>query len=277
MLKRSTARRRSTPAEQPPAGRWWAVVGALLGIVVTLVFQAPAAWLAAALQTATDGKVALIDPRGTVWTGSGRLRLSGGEGSQASAALPTRLDWRARPSWSGLDLELVSACCTTAPVAVAVRPHWGGLQALIAPQTANATPPIRLPAALLQGLGSPWNTLEFDGSLSLSFQGLSVEWTQGRLAVAGRAELIASGMSSRLSTLKPMGSYRITISGGDTTHLELSTLEGSLQLSGSGQWVGSRLRFSGEASATPEREAALSNLLNIIGRRNGARSIISVG
>ena len=44
-----------------------------------------------------------------------------------------------------------------------------------------------------------------------------------------------------------------------------------------GQWVGQRLRFAGEASATPEREGALSNLLNIIGRRNGARSLITLG
>jgi general secretion pathway protein N len=41
--------------------------------------------------------------------------------------------------------------------------------------------------------------------------------------------------------------------------------------------VGRRLRFAGEASAAPEREGALSNLLNIIGRRNGARSLISLG
>jgi general secretion pathway protein N len=37
------------------------------------------------------------------------------------------------------------------------------------------------------------------------------------------------------------------------------------------------LQFSGVASAAPDREAALSNLLNIIGRRNGARSIITIG
>jgi general secretion pathway protein N len=74
-----------------------------------------------------------------------------------------------------------------------------------------------------------------------------------------------------------MGSYRITVNGGATSTLQLATLEGSLQLSGSGRWVGSRLRFEGVASAAPEREAALSNLLNIIGRRNGARSIITIG
>ena len=58
---------------------------------------------------------------------------------------------------------------------------------------------------------------------------------------------------------------------------ELSTIEGSMQLSGTGHWVGSRLRFEGVASAAPEHEAALANLLNIIGRRNGARSIITLG
>jgi general secretion pathway protein N len=74
-----------------------------------------------------------------------------------------------------------------------------------------------------------------------------------------------------------MGSYRITLAGGAQASLRLETLEGSLQLSGTGQWVGQRLRFRGEARATPGREAALANLLNIIGRRSGERSLISIG
>ena len=74
-----------------------------------------------------------------------------------------------------------------------------------------------------------------------------------------------------------MGSYRMTLLGGNTPTLTLDTLEGSLNLSGQGQWVGSRLRFSGTASAAPDREEALANLLNIIGRRSGARSIITIG
>jgi general secretion pathway protein N len=67
------------------------------------------------------------------------------------------------------------------------------------------------------------------------------------------------------------------LQGGTQDTLRLETLEGSLQLSGTGQWVGQRLRFRGEASAAPEREEALANLLNIIGRRSGARSLISIG
>ena len=37
------------------------------------------------------------------------------------------------------------------------------------------------------------------------------------------------------------------------------------------------LRFRGEAQAAPGSETALNNLLNIIGRRQGARSVITIG
>jgi general secretion pathway protein N len=97
------------------------------------------------------------------------------------------------------------------------------------------------------------------------------------MQLAGRVQLDALNISSRLSTLSPMGSYRIVLQGGPSTTMDLSTLDGSLQLSGQGEWVGRRLRFNGVATAAPERVEALSNLLNILGRRDGARSIITVG
>ena len=217
------------------------------------------------------GRVVLDDPRGTVWDGSARVLLTGGAGSNDVAALPGRLDWRIRPAWAGLRAELQAGCCTLGPLTMLGRPRWGGGMLLLGDQRSQ------WPAAVLAGLGTPWNTLQVEGDLLLSTQGLSVEWVEGRLAVAGRAELTASRMSSRLSTLKPMGSYRITVNGGSSSTLQLDTIEGALQLSGSGLWVGSRLRFTGTATAAPDREAALSNLLNIIGRRSGARSIITIG
>lgn len=113
--------------------------------------------------------------------------------------------------------------------------------------------------------------------LGLGAQGLQADWASGRLQLGGQVQLDALALSSRLSTLKPMGSYRLVLQGASVPTLTLQTLEGALQLSGSGQWVGQRLRFSGEARAAPEREAALSNLLNIIGRRSGARSLITLG
>ena len=119
--------------------------------------------------------------------------------------------------------------------------------------------------------------MQAQGELTLATDNLAFDWAQGRLVSSGKAELKAMQVSSRLSTLQPMGSYRLAFTGGATPALQLDTLDGALQLQGQGHWVGSRLRFTGEASAAPDREAALSNLLNIIGRRNGARSVITIG
>lgn len=274
-MARRTTRSVSTRTQAPP---WaWAGFGALAGMLITLILQAPAAWLALALGAASAGKLELPEARGTVWTGSARLQFSGGAGSSDRSILPGRIKWSIRPALDGLSLHLGADCCTPEPLALRVSPGWGSVTLRAQDPASGAHSPSVWPASMLAGLGTPWNTLQVEGSLSLLTQGLSVEWNRGRLTVAGRAELLATGVSSRLSTLKPMGSYRITLVGGTTTTIEVSTIEGSLQLAGTGQWVGSRLRFNGMASAAPEREAALSNLLSIIGRRDGPRAVIKFG
>lgn len=265
------ARPSRTPRTAREAPWSWAAAGALAGFVLALVAFAPARWLAAAVEDASGGHVVLAQARGTVWSGSAQLVLTGGSGSTDAAALPGRVTWSLRPRWDGVLARVRPECCSPAPMEV--RAHWriGGMRVVVGDAASE------WPAQVVAGLGTPWNTLQLDGDLQLRTQGLSVEWIAGRLAIAGRAELMALRMASRLSTLRPMGSYRITLQGGAQATLAVDTLEGSLQLSGTGQWVGSRLRFRGEASAAPEREAALANLLNIIGRRSGARSIISIG
>jgi general secretion pathway protein N len=249
----------------------WAAAGGLLGILAALLAFAPARWLAAAVQQASQGQVLLADARGTIWGGSAQLVLTGGPGSTDAAALPGRITWDLQPRWNGAAAAVRAECCMARPIPLRVRLRWGAAAVDVGDSES------RWPAAVIAGLGTPWNTLRFDGELSLTTQGLSVEWSAGRPVIGGRAELVALRVTSRLSTLRPMGSYRITLQGGPQATLRLETLDGSLRLAGSGQWVGSRLRFRGEASAAPEREAALANLLNIIGRRRGSRSIISIG
>ncbi len=267
-MQRNTSTSRN-PAAAAPWG--WAIAGALLGMVIAVVLFAPARWLSAAVMQLSAGQVRLIEPRGTLWNGSARLLITGGSGSRDSAVLPGHVDWQLRPGWLALNFQLTAACCTPAPLQARLSAGWSASVLQLTDGTSQ------WPAALLAGLGTPWNTLKAEGNLRLMTSGLAITWNEGRMVVAGRAELTAIAMSSRLSTLKPMGSYRITLNGGDSTALEVTTLEGSLQLSGSGQWVGTRLRFQGMASAAPEHEAALANLLNIIGRREGTRSIITLG
>ncbi|MFZ3118864.1 MAG: type II secretion system protein N, partial [Variovorax sp.] len=180
-------------------------------------------------------------------------------------------DWTVRPRWGALDATLRLPCCAPQPLRLLARPNAGGAQLDWRDGTS------RWPAALLSGFGAPWNTLKPEGTLDLATQGLVMEFKGGQLGVAGRATLDATDISSSLSTLRPMGSYRITVDGGPTPTLLLTTREGSLQLNGSGRWNGRAMRFDGEASAAPGREDVLSNLLNIIGRRQGARSLITLG
>lgn len=269
---RSPARSRRRSSDVSRATPWsWAAAGALLGLTLALLLNAPARWLAAVVQQGAQGRVLLDDARGTVWNGTARLTLTGGAGSLDAATLPGRLSWRLRPSWGGLNAELNADCCMQQAWQLSLRPRWGGASlALVDSQS-------QWPAQWLTGLGTPWNTVQLEGQLSLSTHGLGAEWAAGRLLLHGRAQLDALRLSSRLSTLKPMGSYRVLLQSGAAPSLSLSTLDGALQLSGTGQWVGGRLRFEGVASAAPERLDALSNLLNIIGRRDGARAIIKVG
>lgn len=267
-MRRSSTKSANTVAHTP----WrWAWAGGLLGLALAVLLCAPARWLAAAVAQASQGQVQLADPRGTVWAGSAQLVLAGGEGSRDRTALPERLRWQIRPALDGLRTQLQVDCCMDQPLQVHAQPHWGGAHLALTDSQSH------WPAPLLAGLGAPWNTLQPEGTLALSTQGLAMDWNAGRMVLTGQARLEAIDMASRLSTLKPMGSYRLTLTGGSPSTVQLETLGGSLQLIGSGQWVGARLRFEGTATAAPDRVDALSNLLNIIGRRDGARATIKVG
>ena len=247
------------------------MLGGLLGGLVVLCLQAPAGWLASAVTKATDGQVQLQNARGTIWNGSAILVLTGGSGSTDQAALPGLLYWQLRPALFGANVALNADCCTPTPVQVHATMHMNGMRAQI---TNNQS---HWPSALLSGLGTPWNTIQPQGKLTLQTNDLQIAWNAGRMSMQGNLQLDALDVSSKLSTLRPMGSYRVTVNGGDAPTLTLSTLNGALLLNGSGQWVGQRMRFNGEAMAAAGSETALANLLNIIGRRTGDRSILTVG
>jgi general secretion pathway protein N len=257
----------------------WGVAGALVGALVGVVVFAPAAWLAAAVGSATGQQFLLTEARGTVWSGSAVPVLTGGPGSRDASALPGRLEWTLGVKGLAFELRARHDCCLNGTMVLQVRPGLGRTTFTLVPPAGGSIG--QWPSAWLSGLGTPFNTLQLGGSVRLSSPGLVLESVQGRWLMRGRADVELTNLSSRLSTLDALGSYRLSIAadpgqrGG--SQLTLSTLEGALQLSGNGTWNANGARFRGEASAAPGNEAALSNLLNIIGRRNGARSVISIG
>ncbi len=282
----------------------WVGMGALAGLLVGLVLQAPARWLSEGVAQASHQRVLLLNPQGTLWRGSANLALSDGQrawdtvpltspshgtpsfhGTPSASALPTRLPsqlhWQINPYLDfqtlalGLKLQISTACCTALPLQTFVTPTWQGLQISSHDQAS------RWPAAWLTGLGAPWNTLQPEGELQLRSHQL--QWLQpwsmasAQPRLSGQLELQWQQFSTRLSTLRPLGNYRVVVKGGDTMQMQLDTLEGSLQLQGRGEWHQGRLRFRGEAKAQTDAETALSNLLNVLGQRRGNVSFMEIG
>lgn len=263
-----------------PAARraWpWAVAGALLGALLAVVVQAPAAWLGAALDRATAGRLLLADARGTVWSGNARLVLGGGAGTRSLAALPERLSWSLSPSSQGITLTLTQPCCLPQALQLQLRPVIGGW-VLQLPAGALA----QVPASWLAGLGAPWNTLQLRGTVRLGSPGLTVEQRGGRLSFSGRADVWLDALGSRLTSLDRLGDYQLVVEGqpqaAGSARLQLQTLRGPLLLDGTGQVGGAGpLRFRGQARAEAGHEGALDNVLNIMGRRQGPVSLLSIG
>lgn len=266
--------------------------GAAFGAAMALLAFAPAAWLAGWVEAASGGRLLLADSRGSVWSGSAVAVLTGGPGSQDARALPGRMSWTLRPGMAdrgpALLLRLEQACCLNGNPMLSLTPGLGTLRlALRSAEPAGTAGPAaaqalgRWPAGWLVGLGTPWNTLELGGVLQLSTPGIALERVQGRWRVEGAATLELRDAASRVATLDRLGSYRLDI-GSDpgnpgSAALQLSTLDGALRLSGDGTLGPTGLRFRGEATATEAERPALANLLNIIGRRDGARSVIAIG
>lgn len=249
---------------------WWALAGLLVGVLLALVVYAPAVWLATAVAKASQNKVQLLDAKGSVWQGSARLLLA--PGGQKPVLLPQRLRWTSSVKGFGVQLTLLPECCASRAAVLHWQPSWGRQQMRV--QNLD----VRLPASLLAGLGTPFNTLGFEGTVVLSSQQMTLQ-TQNQSQqwqLQGAAQLQLLQLSSSLATLPALGSYQVDVAGGTNTQVQLSTLSGALQLQGSGGWQNGRFGFAGQAQAAPGYEESLANILNVIGQRRGAVSVFQI-
>jgi len=252
--------------------RAWATRGLLLGALAGLVWQAPAAWLASMVQSLSHNKLQLRQPQGTVWRGSAQWVLASDALGVDAMALPQRLSWRIQPQAdASLRVELELPCCATKALKIWLRPQWGGATL----ELGNATSD--WPLAWLVGLGAPWNTMALEGQARLNTQDLRWQWSAQGGQLQGQAQLQLLSVSSRLSTLRPLGSYALNLQGGPTPQFQLSTVSGQLQLSGKGDWRAKGLHFEGMAQAQTGSEVALASLLGVLGQRQGNTTVLRWG
>ena len=246
--------------------------GLLLGCLCAVILFAPAQWLADALSQVTHGRMQLRHVRGSVWHGSAQWLLASGTDAKNAIALPQRIRWRLTPqslvSWQ---LRLQADCCSNEPIVLNLQTGWQGLSLSL------HSPDSNWPASWLSGLGAPWNTIGLKGQIHIQPGQLEWQWQDNQWQMQGQAQLTLRDMSCDLSTLKPLGSYVLELQGGDVPALRLLTTQGGLQLEGSGTWQQGQFRFDGQASAQPGFEDVLSNLLGVLGQREGNKTILHIG
>ena len=237
----------------------WLLVVALTVTLTLLVFF-PAAWLGSLVEQKTGGRLTLGDAQGTLWRGSAFIGGAAGGDSPVTPLLPGRFSWKISPlALVGMvDLQLDNPEALAQPVNF--KGSWSRWQ--LSPSA------LLLPAEGLSGLGAPLNTMGPSGAMRLSWTSLELGLDHGQADVNGRTTLEMTDMASRLSPIKPLGSYTLALDWhGQQAQLTLGSVKGPLLLSGHGSLNNGRLQFSGQAEAAQGYEDTLADLLNLLGQR----------
>ncbi|WP_449369686.1 type II secretion system protein N [Thiomonas sp.] len=260
-------------------GLWLA---ALLGALWALLWQAPASWLSAAVWKASGEHVLLAQAQGTWRDGSALLVLEGGAGSRGATVLPGTLHWSIGLGelWRGRLLATID-WPKVSPQPLQASAQLGWSQTAVALRPANGGPDAPwqgvLPLSVLDGLGTPWNTVALRGQARFTLRGLLLESVAGRMRIAGQLRIDLPDVASRLSVVAPIGSYTLSITGqGADAQVDLRSDQGPLLLQGKGVWNGQALQFLGTGRAAPGNEAAMANLLSLLGRREGDHVRIAI-
>lgn len=247
---------------------------AVVSIAATALVMAPAQWVASAIARASGERLVLAEARGSIWRGQAGVVFSPGqEAGIARIGLPEALSWQVSP-WGLLagtiDLTLSHPSALLQPLQLRVDPTR---------RVELLATTVRLPAALLAGLGAPFNTIKPGGVISLAWQRLELHRGRMKGDVVGEWQFATSA----LTPVAPFGDYRLRAEGGfPGTRLTLSTLSGPLELVGDGTIdEQGNLRFTGRARALSSADASvraqLAGLILLLGRRDGESAILSFG
>ena len=238
---------------------WLALVA--LAVALTVLAFLPATWLGQLVEKQTGGRLTLGDAQGTLWNGSAFLGGAPGEGGAVTPLLPGRFSWRLSPLvlLGQVSMDLANDQALAQPVRITGT--WSAWQV--------SAGELLLPAEGLSGLGAPLNTLALTGTIKLSWNLLDIARQGNAVVVNGRTVLSLADMGSRMSPIKPLGSYEMVMDWrGQNADVVLRTVRGALVLSGTGALESGRLHFSGQASAADGYEDTLGNMLNLLGQRH---------
>lgn len=252
----------------------WLVCG-VVTVLLTLSIFLPASWFALALEKQSNGRIVLGDVQGSFWHGSAFIGGAAGEKAAVLPLFPGRFTWHISPAilLGRLHVEFENSRVLSAPLVIdgSFR-QW---------QLAAGT--LLLPPERLEGLGAPLNTIGPSGQLRLHWNTLDFirrdNPADGAVGINGAMRLDMNDMASRLSSIRPLGSYQLLFDWhGTWADVKLVSVRGPMMLEGSGRFEHGRLAFSGVAFAAAGQEEKLANLLNLLGQRrqDGNRDVIAL-
>lgn len=238
----------------------WLVTGLLVAGVV-LFANYPVYWVQGKLAEVTGGRLRVLHSQGTIWAGKAVLGLSDGG---RVFTLPDALEWRLSLFEQDKPLGIVASHPRlNAPL------HLG----LDSEGISLGEGELRVPAAWLSALGAPFNTIRPEGLLKVNWKAMSL------LDPDLNVQVLWQDAQSALASIRPLGEYRIELTGkpSQQLNLALSTLNGALKMQGKGSMVpGSRMNFTGEAWSDSTNKTALTGLLSQMGRLEGERYKLGV-
>ena len=270
-------------------GLLFAALAVMLVLVALTVFlwSAPASWADAIVSQATSGRVRLAEAQGKLWAGTAKIALvdpsSIGNTLTNTSSTPANPSSKSSTALSGVVIpgrcrwDLAALPLLIGNVRLQLQFDNMASPVFLLGDRAKLTGSagaLDLPAVRLDRLGSPWNTIQPNAALSVKWDAFVLE--QGQFV--GKAALTVSQVGSALTTINPLGSYRIDLdSTAQKAALVMVTLNGPLQLDGQGDWTAQTgLRFTAYAQAQAE-QAKLQPLLGLLGKREGDRTVIRLG
>jgi general secretion pathway protein N len=235
-----------------------------LALVVFMVALCPAAYVLRQAEAHSGNRLAAFEENGSAWAGSARIAFSAPTG----VVTLERLDWRFNPMTLlagrlGFD---ATARMQDAQLRAGISRGFEGWQLRDARAEGSARA-----FATLAPLAMAWKP---EGRLEMTSPRIAFD---GRV-VEGQADVTWRDASLALSSVKPLGTYRLEMvaRSGTPASLTLATVSGPLQVAGRGTWtLPSSISLSGEARAEGPLAAQLEPVLDLIGpkRPDGARAL----
>jgi general secretion pathway protein N len=237
--------------------RWhWLATGASAYLAMLIVL-APAALLDAILALKSDGRIRLAEPRGSVWSGAGRIQVLD---KNRQIGVGKDIAWR----WLPRELLLGRLACEI-ELDSSARPFYvAAARGRIEVTGAD----LRVPAAVLGIVEPRLAAFGLGGELDLHIADLVIADAD----VQATASIVWRAATSAHTKVSPLGDYELRIEhAGLARSARLRTLAGPLQLDGLGEWArGSRPSLAATARVSPQRRDQLDPFLRMIAVERGA-------